>query len=40
MLQSTPLEDRRPRWSAPRQERPLLAMSVCPVLTYAYCTSS
>jgi hypothetical protein len=35
-----PLEDRRPHRSAPSQERPLLAMSVRPVLAYAYRTSS
>jgi hypothetical protein len=26
-----PLEDRRPRWSTPIQEPPLLVTSVCPV---------
>jgi hypothetical protein len=36
MSQSTPLEDRRP----PRQERPLLTMSVRPILTYVYCMPS
>jgi hypothetical protein len=33
--QSTPLEDRHPRRSTPIQERPLLAMYVCLVSSYA-----
>jgi hypothetical protein len=35
-----PLEDRRPHRSTPSQERPLLAMSVHPVLAYVYRTSN
>jgi hypothetical protein len=35
ILQSTPLEDRRPRRPTPIQERPLLATSVCLVSSYA-----
>jgi hypothetical protein len=35
-----PLKDRRPRRSTPSQERPLLATCVCPILAYAYRTSS
>jgi hypothetical protein len=37
---SPPLEDRYPRRSTPSREHPLLAMSVRPVLAYAYRTSS
>jgi hypothetical protein len=40
MPQSTSLEDQRPRRSTPSQEHPLLATSICPVLAYAYRTSS
>jgi hypothetical protein len=34
MSQSTPGEDQYLCWSTLNQERPLLAMFVCPVLTY------
>ena len=33
----TPLRDRRPRWSIPSQERPLLAISVYPVPAHVPC---